>query len=128
MAFSQSGQNMLKIFSVLTFLLLASFTANAEDSDSVKLFIVHFETGLNWDESLPPLEQEQFKEHSKNLNQLRRDKVIAFGARYSEFGVIIVKAKSLAATKIMMEDDPGVKSGIFNFTIEPLNVFYPWES
>ncbi len=111
----------------ILFTLLISVFANAKDTDISPLFIVHFETGPNWNKSLQPEEQVQFREHSINLNRLRREKVIVFGARYGDLGVIIIKAESLNVAKSIIEVDPGIQSGIFNFRIKPLNVFYPWE-
>lgn len=118
---------MLKRVICIFITILFSVSVTAKDSDTTKLFIVHFETGANWNKSLQPQEQTKFREHSQNLNHLRMKKVIVFGARYSDLGIIIVKASSLSAAKSMIALDPGVQSGIFNFRIEQLNVFYPWE-
>lgn len=118
------------VFIFLTLLvpaLLGVGTAAGEASDNARLFIVHFETGPAWNDALPPEEQTQFREHSKNLNLLRKGKVIVFGARYGDLGVIVIRAVSLSAARSLIEDDPGVRSGIFDFRIEPLSVFYPWE-
>jgi len=109
------------------FTILFSASVSAKDTEATKLFIVHFEKGASWDESLQPQMQTKFREHSLNLNLLRKEKVIVFGARYSDLGVIIIKAKSLSMAKSIIVIDPGVKSGIFNFRIEKLNIFYPWE-
>jgi uncharacterized protein YciI len=118
---------MLKKFVFIILTLLISTSATGEDANSAQLFIIHFETGPQWNESLQPQEQTQFREHSTNLNRLRKEKVIVFGARYSDLGLIIVTAESLSVARSIIEKDPGVQSGIFDFRIEPLNVFYPWE-
>ena len=112
---------------ILLFTMLFSLSVTAKDTDADLYFIVHFETGPTWDKSLPPQEQLKFREHSQNLNQLRKQKVIVFGARYSDFGVIFIKAESLDKAKSIISADPGVESGIFKFSIEPLNIFYPWK-
>ncbi len=91
------------------------------------LFIVHFETGPAWDMALAPAEQPGFKAHSANLNQLRSDGAIAFGARYGELGLIVLRAESLASATALLEADPGVVAKIFTFRIDELNVFYPWK-
>ena len=90
------------------------------------LFVVHFETGSAWNTTLGPNEQTGFAEHSANLNRLRREGIIRFGARYAEFGMIIIGAESLTAATAVIEQDPGVQAKIFTFKIDPLNVFYPW--
>ncbi|MGI9288069.1 MAG: YciI family protein [Pseudomonadales bacterium] len=109
------------------FVLIIPMFAIANDVTPVPLFIVHFETGANWNKSLQPAEQAKFQEHSANLNSLRDDGTIVFGARYGDLGMIIIKAKSLEAAKLLLEADPGVRSGIFNFRVESLSVFYPWQ-
>jgi hypothetical protein len=100
---------------------------NAKDRDISKLFIVHFETGPAWNDSLQPSEQTKFQEHSLNLNRLRKEKVIVFGARYGDLGTIIIKADSLSMAKSMIIADPGVQAGIFSFRVEQINIFYPWK-
>ena len=112
----------------INLLILFSLSVSAKEADATKLFIVHFEVGASWDKSIAPQEQTNFKEHSANLNRLRQDKVISFGARYGDLGVIVMKAKSLDDAKTEIAKDPGVQAGIFNFRIEKLNVFYPWEN
>jgi len=110
------------------FVLIFPMFAIASGDTPVQLFIVHFETGENWNDSLQPNEQVQFQEHSANLNHLRGVGTIMFGARYGDLGVIIIKANSLDAAKSLLEADPGVQAGIFKFRIESLSVFYPWQN
>jgi len=127
----KEGGNLLSVLkkvSWVIFPIFIAFSAIANESKTEKYFIVHFETGPNWDKSLKPQEQSQFREHSQNLNRLRKEKVIVFGARYSELGAIILKADSLNKVTAIISDDPGVKSGIFIFKVEPLYIFYPWET
>lgn len=118
---------MFKRIIFINLIILFSAFVSAKDADVSKLFIVHFDVGPSWNKSLQPQEQTNFQEHSQNLNRLRKEKVIVFGARYSDLGLIIIKANSLNMAKSLIANDPGVQSGIFNFRIEPLNVFYPWE-
>ena len=114
-----------KLLSILVFFNVAFFV-NAEQLNSTSLFIVHFKTGPSWNNSLPPQQQIQFQAHAKNLRLLREQKLIQFGARYSDFGVIIIRGDSLEQVKSLMAVDPGVAAGIFTVTVEALNVFYPW--
>lgn len=107
-------------------LLLIAGTAAAQAPSSPQ-FVVHFETGPAWDKSQAPAEQRSFREHSTNLNRLRKEGVIVFGARYGDVGMIILKAESLEAAKAIIEEDPGVRSGIFIYDIASLSVFYPWQ-
>ena len=106
----------------------SSFADADEDQARGSLFVVHFSTGPSWDQSKPPGAQDGFSEHSANLGQLRTEGTILFGARYGEFGMIIVRASSLEAANELIESDPGVQSGIFVFTVAPINVFYEWKT
>lgn len=116
---------MKELFKSVVLLLIASLSLAAEDAPDSR-FIVHFSTGPAWTDSLPPREQPGFKVHSENLNRLRDEGVIQFGARYDEYGMLVMRAASEQAVRDLIEADPGVKAGIFIFSIAPLNVFYPW--
>jgi hypothetical protein len=107
----------------LALLLLTNVAA----ADEKPLFIVHFEAGPQWDKTLSPGEQPSFREHSANLNRLRSEGVIVFGARYDEYGLIFLRADSLDAAKAAVDGDPGVRSGLFVCRVAPLGVFYPWK-
>ena len=107
-------------------LLLIAGTAGAQTAP-VPMFVVHLETGPNWDDSLAPTDQPSFREHSVNLNRLREAGVIVFGARYEAVGMIFVRADSLEAATRIIEADPGIRSGIFIYRIAALSVFYPWQ-
>lgn len=108
--------------------LALALPALATAAETAPLFVVHFETGASWNKSLAPSEQPGFREHSANLNRLRKEGTIVFGARYGELGMIFLKADTLDAAKAVIEADPGVRSGIFAYRIAPLRVFYPWQS
>jgi uncharacterized protein YciI len=105
--------------------LLLVATASAQTAPA--LFVVHFETGPAWNQALAPAEQPAFKEHSANLNRLRKEGLIKFGARYGAFGMLFLKADSLDAAKAIVDADPGVRAGSFIYRVEALNVFYPWQ-
>ncbi|MGZ8993391.1 MAG: YciI family protein [Burkholderiaceae bacterium] len=106
---------------------LVCAVATAAETPASPLFVVHFETGRSWNKSLAPSDQPGFREHSANLNRLRKEGTIVFGARYADLGMIFVRAGTLDQAKALMEADPGVQSGIFSYRIEPLRVFYPWQ-
>lgn len=112
---------------LLVCLIAVLFAAVASAQTAPTLFVVHFETGPAWNKALAPAEQPGFKEHSANLNRLRKEGLIKFGARYGDFGMIFLKADSRDAAKTIIAADPGVQAGSFIYRIEPLNVFYPWQ-
>ena len=109
--------------------LAAALAANATAAEAPPpaLFVVHFETGPNWNKSLAPKDQPSFREHSANLNRLRDEGIIVFGARYDDLGMVFLKVDTLDRAKSLMEADPGVRSGIFSYRAAPLRVFYPWQ-
>lgn len=107
--------------------LVLAASATAAETPPSPLFVVHFETGPSWNKSLAPSDQPGFREHSSNLNRLRKEGTIVFGARYGELGMIFLKADALDAAKALVEADPGVRSGLFSYRIAPLRVFYPWQ-
>jgi uncharacterized protein YciI len=115
-----------KRLACLVLIPIAGVPAFAQEPAS-SLFIVPFETGPSWDKSLAPAEQPAFKEHSANLNRLRKEGVIVFGARYDDLGLIVLESDSLDAAKAMVDADPGVRSGVFVYRISPLRVFYEWQ-
>ena len=107
--------------------LALAAVANAAETPPSPLFVVHFETGPSWNKSLAPPDQPGFREHSVNLNRLRKEGTIVFGARYGDLGMIFLKADTLDAAKAVVEADPGVRSGIFSYRIAPLRSFYSWQ-
>jgi uncharacterized protein YciI len=107
-------------------LVVAAGTTAAQPPPA-SLFVVHFETGPSWNKSLAPSDQPGFREHSANLNRLRKEGTIVFGARYGDLGMIFLKAEALDAAQALIEADPGVQSGIVSYRIAPLRVFYPWQ-
>lgn len=116
----------MRIATLLLLMTLLPAATLATEPVQSPLFVVHFQTGPNWDDALAPSEQDVFREHSANLRRLRKAGVIAFGARYSDVGMIFVEADSLASAAALMDEDPGVRAGIFDYRIAPLKVFYPW--
>ena len=108
-------------------LLLLAMPAGVADDAPASHFIVHFSSGPAWDPARSPGEQPGFREHSANLNRLRSDGKILFGARYDDYGMLVVKAGSADAATALFADDPGVQSGIFEYQVAALNVFYPWQ-
>jgi len=110
-------------------MVIAVFASSAQAQDAIlQLYVVHFSTGPSWNDALPANEQTAFAEHSANLNRLRREGIIQFGARYGEFGMVFLQAESLSAAATIIENDPGVQANIFVFQIDELNVFYPWQN
>ena len=116
----------IRLTTVLFGLMMMAAAARAEEP-ATALFVVHFETGANWNQELPPAGQDSFAEHSANMSRLRKEGRIVFGARYDALGMIFLKAGNLEQATAFIETDPGVQAGIFKFRIAELRVFYPYE-
>ena len=107
-------------------LVQTPYGASAEEDAATELFVVHFSTGTKWDPDKLPQDQDAFSDHAANMRALREQGRIRFGARYEGFGMIIIDGVSLDEASALISADPGVRSGIFTFTIAPINVFYGW--
>jgi uncharacterized protein YciI len=90
-----------------------------------ELFAVEIKVGPKWDAAKPAHEQALFREHSANLRELREAGSLVLGARYSDKGLLVLRAPSLADARAMMDRDPSIVAGVFGYDIHPLNVFYP---
>ncbi len=113
---------------LLALLLISMACAGVaqQASDSAAQFVVHFSLGPDWDQNKPPAEQTGFAEHSANMQRLRAEGFILLGARYDELGMLIVQSDSLATAERIIQADPAVTNRIFNYSIAPLSIFYPW--
>ncbi|MFS4468877.1 YciI family protein [Maribacter sp. 2210JD10-5] len=112
--------NFLKIIFVLAPLL--SF--GQEQNKKENYFIALYTVGDGWDINKQPNEQPYFKEHSNHLDQLRKDNTIVIGARYSDTGMIVIKATDFDMAKNILLNDIAVKNNLFHVEIQPFSPFY----
>ncbi|MEY2689101.1 MAG: hypothetical protein RL375_3299 [Pseudomonadota bacterium] len=116
---------------VLSCTLLAGATAQvtgaASTTSELPLFAVEIKVGPRWDHTRPPQEQLFFKEHSANLRRLRDLGLLVMGARYSDKGLVVVAAATMADVRAQMDEDPSMSAGTFVYEVHPLNVFYAGE-
>ena len=89
------------------------------------LFAIEITVGPGWDSSKPPNAQAFFAEHSANLRRLRESGQLILGARYSDKGLIVVRAGSPGEVHAMMAQDPSIEAGTFRYEVHPFAVFYP---
>jgi uncharacterized protein YciI len=47
------------------------------------------------------------------------------GGRYSDKGLVVLSAPSLADARAMMDQDPSIAAGVFAYEAHPFNIFYP---
>lgn len=93
-------------------------------SDSARLYAVEIKIGPAWDVSKKPHEQKYFAEHSANLKRLRDRGELILGARYSDKGLVVLRALSEQDAHVMMQQDPSIQNKVFIYEINEFNVFY----
>ncbi|WP_431124953.1 hypothetical protein [Flagellimonas flava] len=99
-----------------------SFSQSEEKTASY--FVALYTLGENWDTEKQPHEQEYFKEHSSFLAQLRKEKKISLGARYSDTGMLIILGKDLQEVTGMLHKDLAIQHKLFKLEIHPFTPFY----
>lgn len=98
----------------------ASAPAKAPAND---VFALVFRTGPAWDKAKPPHEQAFFADHSKNLRELRAEGRLLLGGRYSDLGLVLVRAASAGEARALADRDPSVKNGTFQAEVHPFYAF-----
>ncbi|WP_190810153.1 hypothetical protein [Flagellimonas sp. S3867] len=112
----------MKLFLLL--LLLPFFVLSQDNANQKSTFIALYTIGELWDTEKKPHEQEYFNEHSKFLSNMRKEKKITMGARYSDTGMIIILADNLEAAKKMLYQDVALQQKLFTVEIHAFNAFY----
>jgi uncharacterized protein YciI len=106
---------------------LAGGAASAQDASPspapTKLFAVVFRTGPAWDAAKPPGEQRFFKDHSQNIGRLKTEGRLALGGRFSDMGLLLVKASSVEDARSLVDRDPSVAAGVFKADVHPWSTF-----
>lgn len=95
------------------------------EAASARLFAIEITVGPAWDASKPPNAQAFFQEHSANLRRLRESGHLVMGARYSDKGLVVVRAGSVEEVREMMAQDESIEAGTFKYEVHPFAVFYP---
>lgn len=111
----------------LLLLLACLLASGATAADALKPFAIEFRTGPAWDASRAPHEQQHFREHGAKLQALRATGRLAMGARYGDVGLIVLRAADVDAVRELLDRDPAVQAGVFVYTVQPMNIFYPWK-
>ncbi len=88
------------------------------------LYAVEIRVGPKWDPSKQASEQLYFKEHSANLRRLRDAGHLVMGARYADKGLVVLTASDEAQVRALMEEDPSVQAGVFQYEVFAFHVFY----
>ena len=101
-----------------------TYAQEKPEEDKDQSFILIYSLGESWDSSKSPSEQQYFAEHSAHLRDLRNKERITIGGRYSDKGLIILKAKDETEAKEIAESDVSVQNKLFKVEIFLLNAFY----
>jgi uncharacterized protein YciI len=115
--------------SVMVTLALAAFGATAGASDQEqqapdrKTFAVVFRTGPAWDSSKPPPRQKHFQAHSANIAALKTEGRLLLGGRFSDLGLILVRAADEAEARALVTRDPAVAEGTFTAEVHEWRTF-----
>ena len=118
----------MKIQLALAIVFLFGGAVLAEEpaaAESLTWFAVEISVGPGWDESISPYEQAFFKEHSAHLAELRKAGHIVMGARYSDVGLLVIQALAEDDVRALLDTDPSMQAGTFQYAVYPMNVFYP---
>lgn len=113
----------MRFLSVLLLLPLFAFSQE-EIAPNDSYFVALYTIGNNWDVQKQPHEQHYFEEHSSFLKTLRTNQQIVIGARYSETGMIVLKAQSLDAAVDLLHSDTAVQNKLFEVEVHPFALFY----
>ena len=117
----------MKITILFVFLFLIVTIAKGQNAvaDSVShYFVALYTTGSSWDATKQFYDQTYFNEHSAHLSALRKSGNIAVGGRYSDTGLILIKAKNEIEALQLINDDPAIRNELFKVSIFPFDPFY----
>ena len=112
----------LTISLIVSITTLYSQDSIAQNKD--EYFIVLYSIGENWDTTKLTHEQLYFSEHSAQLSGLRKANKITIGARYSNKGMIILKANDQLEAQKIIAKDPAIQNKIFRAEIYSFYTFY----
>lgn len=103
---------------------MVSFSQETTSNAKNDFFVVLYTIGENWDTTKQTHEQLYFKEHSTHLSELRKTKKISIGGRYSDTGMLLLKAKDKAEAQNLITNDIAIKNKIFKVEIFSFDPFY----
>jgi uncharacterized protein YciI len=108
-------------------LLAAVLSVGAQEASPpappAKLFAVTFRTGPAWEAGKPPGEQRHFKDHSANIAKLKTEGRLVVGGRFSDVGLLLVRAATQEEAQSFVDRDPSVAGGTFKAEVHPWSTF-----
>lgn len=111
---------------LISFIWLANTAFSQENAieNTAAYFVLEYTTGENWDTTKQFYEQAYFQEHSKHLSNLRKLGNMPLGGRYSDKGLLILKAKDQEEAEKLVNSDPSIQNKTFKVEIHFYDVFY----
>jgi len=103
---------------------MLSFSQDNRSSSKYEFFMVLYTIGENWDTTKQVQEQLYFKAHSLHLAELRKAEKINIGGRYSDTGMLILKAKDEEEAQHLVRRDSAIHNKIFKVDIYSFDSFY----
>ncbi len=100
-----------------------SYAQEKKQSSEPQYFLVHYTTGEAWNHSKPTHEQAFFREHSQHLSELRKKQIILIGGRFSDTGMLILKADHETAAAELIHADAAIIHKTFKAEIAPFDPF-----
>lgn len=109
-------------------LLVYGVVAGAQEAapaqSTLRHFAVRLRPGPAWDKSKSTAEQMYFKEHSRNLNELRAAKQLVLGGRFADLGLLVIAAPDEATARQLITRDPSVANGVFEAQIDEWSTIF----
>jgi len=117
---------MKTLFLAITLTVFAnpSFSQDSAATDEINYFVVLYTTGENWVQGKEFQEQLYSSDHSKHLGELMKTGKVSIGGRYSDTGLLLIKAKDESIAQKLITSDPSIEHGIFKAEIHPFEPFY----
>jgi len=111
-------------------LIALVFVSLAVSQESQPHFLLRMELAPEVDVMhLSPTQMAALQQHGARLTKLRDEGVVIAGGHTDDpkhmLGIVIFKAKDLAAARALAADDPAVKAGLMKPTLEPFTLAVP---
>ncbi|MEM9076434.1 MAG: YciI family protein [Bacteroidota bacterium] len=116
---------MKKYSNCLLLCILPVILCFGQTKDETKLFAMIYSPGNEWNHNITFDQQSFFMEHSKHIQNLRKEGKVVVGGRYSDKGFMILRAKDSINAVAIVQQDPSVTNSVFE--VEPFE-FRPFYS
>jgi uncharacterized protein YciI len=110
-------------FALAVVMAAAAAPVQEPTAPPARVFAVVFRAGPAWDAAKPPGEQVGFKDHSANIARLKAEGRLLIGGRFSDAGLLLVRAASREEAQSLLDRDPTVASGVFKAEVHPWSTF-----